>query len=59
MVVTGLAVCLLSCRSKGGLDAEREERKLIKQEQEDKDRKNFEAMQEIRREGWRKVRHPP
>jgi hypothetical protein len=40
------------------LEAEREERKLIRQEQEERDRRNFEGMQEIRKEGWRKVRHP-
>ena len=37
------------------MDAEREERKLIRQEQEDRDRRNFEGMQAIRKEGWRKV----
>jgi hypothetical protein len=43
------------CRLDGGLDAEREERKAIKAEEEKRSRRNFEAMQEIRKEGWRKV----
>ena len=42
-------------RAIGGLDAEREERALIKQEKEARDRHNFEGMQAIRREGYRKV----
>lgn len=40
----------------GGLDAEREERKAIKDEKERYDRANFEAMQEIRKAGWRRKR---
>ncbi len=47
---------LVSAWAIGGLEAEREERKLIKQEQEARDRANFEAMQEIRREGFRRRR---
>lgn len=46
-------------RATGGLDAEREERKLIKEEKEARDRHNFEGMQAIRREGYRKVGHAP
>lgn len=42
-------------RARGGLDAEREERKLVKAEEEERNRRNFEAMQEMRKEGWRKV----
>lgn len=43
------------CRSEGGLDAERTERKRIKEEKEEYDRRNFEAMLEIRRQGFRRV----
>ncbi len=38
------------------MDAEREERKAIKEEKERYDRANFEAMQEIRKAGWRRKR---
>lgn len=37
--------CERGCRSKGGLDAERAERVKCKQEEMDRDRRNFEAMQ--------------
>ncbi|GAX82416.1 hypothetical protein CEUSTIGMA_g9844.t1 [Chlamydomonas eustigma] len=47
---------LVTAWSIGGVEAEREERKLIKQEQEARDRRNFEAMQEIRKQGYRKRR---
>lgn len=36
---------LVACRSRGGLDAERAERIKCKQEDTDRDRRNFEAMQ--------------
>lgn len=55
MTDAGMPHCQ-SCRAKGGLEAERAERATIKQEEEERDRKNFEFMQQIRREGWRKVR---
>lgn len=44
-----------SCRSTGGLDAEREERRKIREEESSRNQANFEAMQEIRKAGWRKV----
>jgi hypothetical protein len=47
---------LLSCRAVGGMDAERAERTLIKEEAAAKDRRNFEWMQQLRHEGFRKVR---
>lgn len=45
----------MGCRFRGGVEAEREERKHIRDEEEATKRANFEAMQAIRREGWRKV----
>jgi len=45
----------VGCRLRGGIEAEREERRLIREEEEAKKRANFEAMQKIRREGWRRV----
>ncbi|KAL3159703.1 Leucine-rich repeat-containing protein oda7 [Trebouxia sp. C0009 RCD-2024] len=41
---------------KGGLEAERAERVKCKQEDMERERRNFEAMQVIRREGFRKRR---
>jgi hypothetical protein len=38
------------------MEAERAERTLIKEEAAAKDRRNFEWMQQLRREGFRKVR---
>lgn len=40
------------------MEAEREERIKCKEEEKERDRKNFEYLQAIRREGWRKVRPP-
>lgn len=45
----------VSCRARGGLDAERAERARIKEEAGARDRRNFEWMQALRREGFRKV----
>lgn len=42
--------------ARGGLEAERFEREKIKEEERERDRVNFEYMQKIRREGWRKKR---
>lgn len=42
--------------ARGGLEAERMEREAIKEEKRERDRKNFEYLQQIRREGWRKRR---
>lgn len=42
--------------STGGVEGERAERQAIKDEKEAYERKNFEAMQAIRKEGWRKRR---
>jgi hypothetical protein len=46
----------LLCRARGGLDAERTERARIKEEAAARDRRNFEWMQALRREGFRKRR---
>lgn len=46
----------VACRARGGLEAEREERQRIKDEEDERNRKNFEFMQEMRRNGWREVR---
>jgi hypothetical protein len=51
-----LRYAVLSCRAAGGMDAEWAERTLIKEEAAAKDRRNFEWMQQLRREGFRKVR---
>lgn len=40
----------------GGLDAERAERLRCKEEEREADRRNFEALQQIRKEGFRKRR---
>jgi hypothetical protein len=58
MLNTANILCypLLSCRAAGGMDAERAEHTLIKEEAAAKDRRNFEWMQQLRREGFRKVR---
>ena len=37
----------------GGLEAEREARRVFRDEEAARDARNFEAMQEMRREGWR------
>lgn len=42
--------------AKGGLEAEREERNRIRDEEAEKDRRNFEYMKKIREDGWRKRR---
>lgn len=42
-------------RMRGGVEAEREERRIIREEEEARKRANFEAMQQIRREGFCKV----
>jgi hypothetical protein len=47
---------LVSCRALGGMEAERAERTRIKEEAAARDRRNFEWMQQLRREGFRKVR---
>lgn len=47
---------LVDAWAKGGLEAERAERTAIKEEKEAYDRRNFEAMQTMRKEGWRKRR---
>eukprot|EP00967_Tisochrysis_lutea_P132179 scaffold230512_cov15-Tisochrysis_lutea.AAC.3 len=49
-----LAIHVWIHRFRGGVEAEREERRLIREEDEAKKRANFEAMQQIRREGWRR-----
>lgn len=43
-------------RFKGGAEAEREERKVCREEVEAADLRNFQYMQSIRKEGWRQVR---
>ncbi|GMH35986.1 hypothetical protein BSKO_03854 [Bryopsis sp. KO-2023] len=40
----------------GGVDAERQERDKIREEEMEKDKRNFEYLQKIREEGWRKRR---
>ena len=40
----------------GGVEAERAERLKIRQEEEEKQRRNFEYMKKVREEGWRKRR---
>ena len=47
---------LVMAWSVGGVEGERAERQAIKEEKEAYDKKNFEAMQAIRKEGWRKRR---
>lgn len=37
------------------MDAERNERVRCKDEEKERERKNFEYLQSVRREGWRKV----
>lgn len=51
-----LHVCMCSCRADGGVEAERTERARQKEEAAAKDRRNFEWLQQLRREGFRKVR---
>eukprot|EP00878_Enallax_costatus_P037046 GHUV01041772.1.p1 GENE.GHUV01041772.1~~GHUV01041772.1.p1 ORF type:complete len:165 (-),score=28.57 GHUV01041772.1:169-663(-) len=43
------------CRARGGLEAERAERARVKEEAANRDRKNFEWLQQLRKEGFRKV----
>ncbi|KAJ9521042.1 hypothetical protein QJQ45_022766 [Haematococcus lacustris] len=47
---------LVQAWSQGGVEAERLERAAIKAEEQEAQRRNFEAMQQIRQEGWRKRR---
>lgn len=47
---------LSSCRLKGGVEAERAERARIKEEAAARDQRNFEWMQNLRKQGFRKVR---
>ncbi len=49
-------VLLTPCRARGGLEAEREERERCILEEQEKERRNFEALQRVREEGYRKVR---
>lgn len=49
------APSVMLCRAVGGLEAEREARAAYQREQDEAQRRNFEALQAIRREGWRKV----
>jgi hypothetical protein len=51
-----LWVLLTPCRARGGLEAEREERERCILEEQEKERRNFEALQRVREEGYRKVR---
>lgn len=46
-------------RAKGGVEAERTERARQKEAAAAKDRRNFEWLQQLRREGFRKVRKVP
>lgn len=55
-VMLALSPSLLSCRVKGGLEAERAERARIKEEAAARDRRNFEWMHNLRQQGFRKVR---
>ena len=43
------------CRARGGLAAERAELELCIREEQEKERRNFEALQRVREEGFRKV----
>lgn len=43
------------CRAEGGIEAERAERVRQKEEAAAEDRRNFEWLQQLRREGFRKV----
>jgi len=47
--------CDLKCRLRGGVEAEREERCLIREEEEARRRANFEGMLRLRQEGARLV----
>jgi hypothetical protein len=49
-----MAACA-DCRAVGGLEAERAERNKLKEEAAARDRRNFEWMQRLRAEGYRKV----
>ena len=41
------------------MDAEREERERIRISERERDRRNFEYMKELRKQGWRKVTAGP
>lgn len=47
---------LMTAWKDGGLEAERAEREKIQQDEREKERKNFEYLQKIRRNGWKKRR---
>ena len=50
------AAVLGACRAEGGLAAERAARQQAKAEEEEQQRRNFESLQRVRQEGYRKVR---
>jgi hypothetical protein len=45
----------VECRVRGGLEEERAERQRHRDEETAKEQRNFEYMQAVRREGFRKV----
>jgi len=47
------------CRARGGPEAERAERERACSEEAAQERRNFEALQRMRSEGFRKVPHGP
>mgnify|MGYP001806760980 CR=1 FL=1 len=44
------------CRLEGGLEGERAMRNQLKEEEEERSRKNHEFMMQMRAAGWREVR---
>lgn len=44
-----------ACRARGGVDEERAELARFLAEEQEKERRNFQALQRIREEGFRKV----
>lgn len=47
----------LDCRQRGGVEEERAERLRVQQKEQTASRGNFDEMQTMRRECWRKVGH--
>ncbi len=47
-----------ACRAAGGLEAERAQRQQAQAEEEEQQRTNFESLQRVRQEGFRKARAP-
>lgn len=55
LIAAGHLTKPLLLRAAGGLEGEREARRKFKEAEAEADRRNFESMQKIRQEGFRKV----